>query len=428
MHVAYLLAQHPYASCTFIRREIEELERLGVRISRLAIRPTDHELVDAEDRAEVERTRYVLGRGRLGRLLWNTLAVAATRPVRFARALRLALRCSHRSDRSIVVHLAYLMEACVVLRWCRELEVGHVHSHFATNATEVAMLARALGGPSYSFTVHGPLDFDGARVLSLDEKIARSEFVVAISSFARSQIYRWCPHDQWGKVHIVHCGVSRAFLGAPRVPVPAAPRLVSVGRLSEQKGQLLLVEAAARLRSEGIPFELAIVGEGEMREELERLIAERGLGENVHLLGLRSGAEVLAELQRSRALVLSSLAEGLPVVIMEALVLGRPVVSSHIAGIPELVEPGVSGWLVPAGSVVALAQAMRDVLAAEPERLDQMGRAGAVAVAERHDAAREARRLAVHLGCVSQGTQSADLGRENGDADQSGARPPMFRS
>ncbi len=193
---------------------------------------------------------------------------------------------------------------------------------------------------------------------------------------------------------MVRCGLDEVFLTTAGVPAPRRPRLVSVGRLAEQKGQLLLVEAAARLRDRYPDFELVIVGDGELRDELERAIDRLDLRDCVRITGFLDNQGVRRELEAARALVLPSFAEGLPVVIMEAMALGRPVIATSIAGIPELVEPGRSGWLVPAGAVDPLVDAMAEALAADPAELDRMGRAGAARAAAEHDAAIEAGKLA----------------------------------
>jgi glycosyltransferase involved in cell wall biosynthesis len=156
----------------------------------------------------------------------------------------------------------------------------------------------------------------------------------------------------------------------------------------------LLLEAAARLKKAGMVFQLTLLGDGPMRGQIEARILELGLGEQVELKGWVSEKAVREALLGSQALVLPSFAEGLPVVIMEAFALGRPVISTFVAGIPELVESGVSGWLVPAGSVDDLVEAMNAVLRAPPAQLKQMGMAGASKVAEEHDASREGSKLA----------------------------------
>jgi len=394
LKIAYLVNQYPQTSQSFIRREIEALEARGRPVLRYTLRAVDQPLVDAGDRAERDRTRAVLGVGG-GGLALALAREAAGRPSAFARALRLAVGLGRPSERGVGVHLIYLAEACVLRRWLAEAGVGHVHAHFGTNSTAVAALCRALGGPPFSFTVHGPEEFDSPRALGLGTKVRLASFVAAISEFTRSQVYRWADHADWPKVHVVRCGLDPSYLDGPGPEPPSATdRLACVGRLAEQKGPLLLVEAAGRLRDRGVEFRLTLVGDGPMRGEVERLIGRLGLGDRVRLAGWMSKAEVRRELIDSRAMVLPSFAEGLPVVLMEALALGRPVITTYVAGIPELVVPGESGWLVPPGSVDDLAEAMASALAASPSELARMGRIGSARVAARHDAAAEALKLA----------------------------------
>ena len=192
----------------------------------------------------------------------------------------------------------------------------------------------------------------------------------------------------------MHCGLEEAFYdGAPLQPT-AAPRLVCVGRLCEAKGQLLLLDAAARLAARGIPFELILAGDGPMRGELEALIRRHGLAHQVRITGWISSADVRREILAARAMVLPSFAEGLPVVIMEAMALRRPVLSTYVAGIPELVRPRETGWLFPAGSIESLAEAMQDCLARSAEELRAMGDAAYRRVLSRHSIDVEAAKLA----------------------------------
>ncbi len=393
MKVAYFVNQYPKVSHTFIRREIAALERRGLEVERFALRGWDAEVTDDEDVAERERTRYVLKGGVVG-LLAEGLSMALRHPRRMARGLRLAWQMSRRSERPLPFHLVYLCEASRLARWLAHARVTHVHAHFGTNSAEVAMLAQVLGEGTFSFTAHGPEEFDKPEALGLARKIANARFVVAISSFGRSQLCRWVPGPQWDKIAVVHCGIEDGFFARADDLAPAVvPRLVCVGRLCEQKGQLLLVAAAVALARRGVQFELVLAGDGEMRAEIEAAIREGGIVDRVRITGWISSAQVKAELLAARALVLPSFAEGLPVVIMEAMALGRPVISTYIAGIPELVRSGSEGWLIPAGDVDALADAMRDCLEADPERLAQMGRAAHERVLARHQVDTEAAKL-----------------------------------
>jgi glycosyltransferase involved in cell wall biosynthesis len=392
--VAYLMNRYPQGNQSFIWREIAALESMGVKVERFSVRRWTERLVDPTAIAERDKTRVLLDGGIFG-LLAGAIASLLSRPVSFFRALSICFQLGWRSERGLLFHLVYLAEACVLLRWVKVAGACHVHAHMGTNSAMVALLCRALGGPPYSFTCHGPTEFDRPVYIALGEKIRRSAFVVAVGEYGRSQLFRWCGHEQWNKIHVIRCGVDNAFLADDQVTAPPADaRLVCVGRLVEQKGHLLLVEAAAQLAAQGIKFEIVIIGDGPMRKTLERLIGERGVEDSVRLAGWMSNDEVREEIRRSRAMVLPSFAEGLPVVLMEALAMGRPVVASSIAAVPELVENRVSGWLVPPGSVDALAAAMRDVLTADPAVLEQMGRAGRERVLANHNVTREVAKLA----------------------------------
>jgi len=392
LKIAYLVNQYPKASHSFIRREILGLEACGLEVVRFSIRSCSTELVDAADKAELKKTQVVLEAGVLA-LLSGLLQVFLTRPVRLLSAIQLAIKLGWHSERGTLRHLVYLGEACLLLRWFREADVSHVHAHFGTNSTTVALLCRVLGGPPYSFTVHGPEEFDKVTAIALPQKVEQAAFVVAISNFGRSQLYRWCPLAQWSKVHVVHCGVDSAFFTSPPTSIPSDPNLVCVGRLCAEKGQLLLLEAVGQLRRRGLAFKLVLVGDGPLRGELEATIARLGLHDYVEITGWADSAQVRQAILNARVLVLPSFAEGLPVVIMEALALGRPVISTYVAGIPELVKPGVCGWLVPPGSVEALMTAIQSAMDASPATLEQWGSAGAKRVAEQHNVAIEVGKL-----------------------------------
>src|SRR5215475_3925272 len=245
MQIAYLINQYPKVSHTFIRREILALEQQGFQITRISIRGWDNDLVDPADVVERDNTRYVLQSGGL-KLASALLACCILRPIGFWRALMLALRLGRRAERPLPVHLIYLAEACLILGWLQKRGVRHVHAHFGTNSAEVAALVHELGGPAFSFTVHGPEEFDKARFIGLPEKIRRAGFVVAISSFGRSQLLRLVDHDEWSKIRVVRCGLTPEFYAGPKT-YSHAQELVCVGRLCEQKGQLLLIEAARHL-------------------------------------------------------------------------------------------------------------------------------------------------------------------------------------
>jgi colanic acid/amylovoran biosynthesis glycosyltransferase len=393
MSIAYLIPTYPMPSQTFIRRELIALEAQGFTIHRFSLRRFAGGLADQADRSEAKKTCALLELGVFS-IAIALVREVVSRPRRWAVALTMAVKLGRRSERGLWRHFVYFAEACLLRRLLADCGARHLHVHFGTNAAETALLCRLLGGPPYSITVHGPEEFDSPQALGLREKIRHAAFVVAISQFTRSQLYRWCDLADWAKIHVVRCGLDEVFLNAAAVPVPDRPVLVNVGRIAEQKGQLLLVHAAAIMQERGYDFELVIVGDGPMRAEVQQLINDRGLSGHVRITGFLSNQDVRRELESARALVLPSFAEGLPVVIMEALALGRPVISTYIAGIPELVEPGVNGWLVPAGAVPPLVDAMAELVSSSAAELDQMGRAGRERVAQWHVARTEAAKLA----------------------------------
>lgn len=392
--IVYLVNVYPAPSHSFIRREILALEALGWQVARYSVRRTESPLHHAGDQSEASKTEVLLEAGPF-QLALALLLTAITSPIRFLKAKLLAWKLGRRSDRGVLYHGIYLAEACLLKRRLAQQGIEHVHAHFGTNSTTVALLCHALDGPKYSFTVHGPEEFDKATILGLEDKIAHASFVVAISSFGRSQLYRWSRFEHWPKIQVIHCGLDASYLEQRHDPISDSNRFVCVGRLCEQKGQLLLVEAFARLVKtcpRRTP-ELVLVGDGPMRTQIEHRIRDLAIEPHVRITGWASGDAVQQELGAARVMVLPSFAEGLPVVLMEALAMERPVISTFIAGIPELVIPGENGWLVPAGDVEALVMAMRQALETPVDRLQEMGHAGRARVLERHSIQTEAAKL-----------------------------------
>lgn len=389
MRLAYLCNLYPAVSHSFVRREIEGVELAGHEVHRFSVRPARADLKDEADLREAERTETVLGEG-LGRLLGSGLILCLSRPLKSIGALAAAYRLAGPGLKAKAKHAAYWLEAAWLARRLEKLRVEHVHAHFGTNPAAVALLVKAFGGPSFSFTVHGPDEFDAPVALSLPAKIEAASFVAAVSSYGRSQLMRWSRPEQWGKIEVVRCGLDGGFLDVTREPVPAkSAEFVCVARLSAQKGLPLLIAACDRLRANGERFTLTIIGDGDLRAKLASEIRQRKLEKVVSLAGIRTSAEIREHLLQARAFVLPSFAEGLPVVIMEALALSRPVITTAIAGIPELVD-SECGWLIPAGSEEALVAAMTEALRASGEDLATKGAVGTERVHRLHDAKRNA--------------------------------------
>ncbi len=391
MRIGYLMNAYPMTSTTFIRREINAIEAEGVEVLRYAIRPWSEPLVDEQDRTEQDKTFYLLV-GRLPALLGDFAKETLSNPRGMARAVKSWWRLWRNAGRGFVPHVAYMLEAVSLKRRAIHDGIGHLHTHFSTNSAAVAMLSHELGGPGYSFTAHGPDEFVDWGRSSLDLKVAKARFVVAISQFCRVQIARAAGMAYWGKIHIVRCGIDTSQFALSDAPFNSQAPFVTVGRLCPQKAQTLIVEAAARLAPAYPNLRIVLIGDGETRNQIKGAIARHGLQDIVTLLGWCDNMQVRETLGRARALLLPSFAEGLPIVIMEALALGRPVISTYIAGIPELIDDEC-GWIIPAGSVSALTQAMRSALDAPPETLAAMGAEGRRRIETRHEVAINAHRL-----------------------------------
>ncbi|MDO9382993.1 MAG: glycosyltransferase [Hyphomicrobiaceae bacterium] len=390
--VLYLVNQYPHNNHTFIRREILALERLGMQVGRVSVRKASEAFVNEIDLLEANKTLTILDLGS-ATLCGAFVREIATNFAAASRAALLAYSMWRRSGKSFVKHAAYFVEACWLAGYLHRTEFTHLHAHFGTNTADVATLVHVLRGVPYSLTIHGYDEFDEPQSKALDVKVRLAAFIVAVSEFTKSQLMRWVSHEDWHKIFVIHCGLEPTFFAASFSRI-APPKFVAVGRICREKGQLLLLEAASELRKQGIAVDLTIIGDGPLREEVERRIVEGGLSDQVRLTGWLSSDDVKTHVLQSRALVHASCAEGLPVVLMEAMALKRPVIATYIAGIPELVVDGKSGWLVPAGSVDALAFAMADCLRQRPASLARMGEVGRRAVMKRHHSDKEAGKLA----------------------------------
>lgn len=392
--LAYVTSTYPAASHTFILREITALEALGFQILPCAIRePAPDNLIGPEEVAAHARTFYVLKAARRLPTLPLALLAALARPGRFLRALALALRTAPPGARGLLKQSFYLAEALILTRHLRARQIAHIHNHFSDHSANVSMLTSALSGIPFSYTLHGPNEFYEAHKWYFAEKTARAEFVACISHFARSQAMYFSDPVHWDKLRIVHCGVVPDRYDQPHnAPRDdhAGTRLLFVGRLTPVKGVRLLLEALERTHAIRDDITLDIIGDGEDRAHLEALAAP--LGSRVRFLGYRSQAEVAAALAKADILVLPSFAEGLPVVLMEALASATPVICSQLAGVAELVEDGQSGFLIPAGDVATLADRIL-TLAADPERRERMGRHGQAQVRTQFDIRVEAARI-----------------------------------
>ncbi|MEM6971949.1 MAG: glycosyltransferase family 4 protein [Pseudomonadota bacterium] len=388
MRIAYFLNTYPSTSQTFIRTEIRAIEAEGVEVVRFALRRSADPLVTDGDRDEQAATDYLLD-GRAG-LIAGFFGELARNPGGMARALSTWARLLTNAGGGLIRHGAYLLEAIRLKQRANAAGVAHLHTHFSTNSAAVALLCQRLGGPGYSFTAHGPNEFYDREKGSIGLKVAAARFVVAITHHCRATLAEPAGMAAWDKIHVVRCGVTIEDFAVR--PVPADGPLVAVGRLCTEKAQELIPAAIAPLVDRFPELRVEIIGDGPSRPRVQAAIAAQGLEDRITLLGWQSHDAVRARLDNGRALLLPSFAEGLPIVLMEAFALGRPVITTWIAGHPELVTPE-TGWACAAGDVEGLTSAIAAAMTASKEALTAMGAEGRERVERQHDQRANAREL-----------------------------------
>jgi len=393
--IAYLTGEYPRATDTFIQREVMALRDLGIEVNTCSIRKTGAEhLVGEEQRNEAENTFYVLNAAKKPlRVLGVHFKGLASSPKRYLRAIALAWRSSSPGIKAHLYQLFYFAEAVVLADHLQKQGVTHLHNHIATASCSVAMLASEVSGIPYSFTLHGPDIFFEPHRWRLDLKIEKARFVACISDFCRSQAMAFSAPAHWSKLHIAHCGVEPERYESDAEKQDHGPHLTFVGRLAAVKGLPVLFDALPQILQDFPDLKVTLIGDGPERAQLEQDVQNAGLGNVVEFAGYRSQSDVADMLQQTDMLVLPSFAEGVPVVLMEAMAARIPVVTTQIAGIPELVENGVSGMLVPPGDTDAFAQAINALLADKTLRL-QMGQAGRTKVIDAFNISNEAAWLA----------------------------------
>jgi glycosyltransferase involved in cell wall biosynthesis len=388
LRIAYMTGEYPRATDTFIQREVIALRQRGVHVETFSIRrPAEKETVGPDVAAERQHTFYVLNSGFFS-FVWAHFSLAFSKPLSYLAALGMAMRIRPPGLKALARQLAYFLEAGVVARRVRRHRLGHLHNHFSNSSCSVAMLAARMGSFSFSFTMHGPSEFFAPEYWRVKDKIHLALFVNTISHFCRSQAMIFAPHDKWDRLHIVHCGVNLTDF-PPRSHTLRGSQLLFVGRLAPVKGVPILLEALASLLPARPDIKLTLVGDGPDRSALEQQAEALGISQSVEFLGYQSQAKVRQLLASTDVFVLPSFAEGVPVVLMEAMAAGVPVVATKIAGIPELVEGGVSGFLVMPGDAKSLATRIGELLD-HPDMRNRFGAAGRAKVDREFDIESEA--------------------------------------
>ncbi len=367
---AYLFERFPSFTQTFCYREVREMVRHGADPAIFSIRKPED--IPADCPPELAQAVTYLPEDPVLRAGIKAELEAGTLKGKPAKDL---VAWGKRGDKS------RLYEAIWLGRELRRRGVRHVHTHFSGIAARTAYWLKAFYGITYSFTGHANDMFcANDHPVTLEDLLREAEFAAVVSDFSRAWLCG--QHPAWaGKIHRVYNGIDLAPF-QPAQPAPGAlPRIVSVGRCIEKKGFPVLIDACALLKARGIAFECQIVGSGPLESEYRAKVATLGLEREVHLTGAQP-QEVVRELLGGATLFALACAEeadggmdNLPTVIAEAMAFSLPVVSTRLAGVPEMVEHGQSGLLVAPGSPGELADALQTLLA-DPQKARRLGEAG----------------------------------------------------
>ena len=381
--LAFVTSQYPAPSHTFVRREVDELRRKGLEVHTFSVRPpTTAQCKSAEDKAAFDTTTYLMPL-KPARYVCEHVHALVGNPIAYFKALCLAMQHRVPGIKALVWAFAYFLEAMVLAQELKRRGVQHVHNHFANPSATVSLIATRYLGIGYSFTVHGHSCTDYPAGELLADKIRMADAVFCISHFGRAQCYRIVEPTYWEKIHIYRCGLDLSSLPLPVPHVAGRPyRFISVARMAPEKGHSGLITAFARVQNSA-PCELVLIGDGPERSRIERQIKELGLS-NIKILGALPESETLAQIAQADALVLASFMEGLPVVLMEGMALGKATIAPHLAGIPDLVVHGVNGLMFDAAEWFSLETQLRYLLL-HPAQGMEMGANGRISIEAQHD-------------------------------------------
>jgi glycosyltransferase involved in cell wall biosynthesis len=391
--VAYVMTHYPKHSQTFLIDEV-----LGVHGDELCVlpialnSPDPGDVESPEEAAERDRTLYVKAQPK-GRIARTLAAMTRRDPAAMAALLARTVRSSGSDPTAALWSVFHLVEAAVVWDHCARRGCRHIHAQFGTTPATVAMLAAEIGNRvapgstpvTWSYTVHGYHEFTAEEKYGIARKTRSAAFVIAVSDYTRSQLMRLSAPADWGKLHRIRCGIHLdRFAFEPRLEARRPPTVVAVGRLSPEKGQFVLLDAARVLKDRSFDVRVKIVGDGPSAADLHRRARDIGVDDIVEFTGAVAPADVAVALADADVFCLASFAEGIPVSVMEALARGVPVVSTYVGGVPELVEHGVSGCTVPAGRPDLVADAI-EALVVDNDLRARVQRQGRQRVEREHD-------------------------------------------
>ncbi|MGF1547896.1 MAG: glycosyltransferase family 4 protein [Thiotrichales bacterium] len=393
--LAYIVSQYPMLSMIFIIREVLQLKRLGFRVDVASINAPDRgaQGLTADEANEANVTYYIKPDGAKS-AVGSHFETLRSHPGGYWRGWRMVFRLGALDLGKWFYNLMYFTEALMVGRWMRQKDQRHLHAHLGSQAATVAMYVKEIFGYGFSITVHGPDEFYNAPGQYLTEKVIAADFIVCISHFARSQLMKLSPYEHWHKLEVSRLGVDpQVFTPKPFKSDPEVFEVICVGRLTPAKGQHILVAAIGALVAAGRRVRLRIVGDGTDRASLERQVKSLGLGEQVVFEGAVNQDRIRELYAQADAFSIPSFAEGIPVVLMEAMAMEIPCVTTRITGIPELIRDGVDGLLVAPSASDELAAAIARLMD-DPELRERLAKSGRQRVLEQYDLAKNVDRLA----------------------------------
>lgn len=392
MKLAYLLSEYPTLGHTYLLREVRQLRETGWDIQTISVRrpAVRSSALSAAEAEELNSTWYILDGGVIDHLACHP-ATFVSRPVRYLRGLTTALRFGQYHPRQTGLALAYFAEAVWAGHRLKKAGITHVHSVYSTT---VALILSRIFDIHLSMTLHGPAEFTDPEGFVIREKIRAAELVCSISYFGRSQIMLWSAAEDWHKLHVTPLGVDSAGWTLAQFRERPEPfELISAGRLVEIKGFPLMLEAIAELRRQGRNVRLTLAGDGPSRTSLEQQTLELGIADCVVFAGWKNQDELRELYSQSDIFVMSSFAEGVPVVLMEAMAIGVPCVAPRINGIPELIRHEVDGLLFSAADVSELVSSVARMMDDSTMR-QRMSKSSRQQVAEKYDLRKNVEHLA----------------------------------
>lgn len=402
LHIAYLTGRYPAVTHTFVLREVAALRRLGVTVDTFSVwQSKAADLPSPAERAEAETTHALLPPD-IAAFVAAHLRAAATRPAGYARAFARSLALSSPGIRDRMRSLLWFAEAIALWDALRRRGVQHIHAHLDGTAPAVAMLASEFandgrdqgdaGRLTWSQTIHGPKEFYDVSREHLTAKVRSASFVACISDYARSQVMIFARRESWPKLEVVHCGVDPNEFSVLSRSAGNSMQVLTVCRLDSMKGTAVLIEAMAALVEGGVDVDLTVVGDGPDAASLKKRANQLGLDARITWAGTIGQDRIREFYAGADVFCLPSFAEGVPIVLMEAMAMAIPVVSTHITGIPELIDDGVSGFLVRPSRVDELVAVLRR-LGEDPDLRARMGQAGRAKIEGEFDVHRSAAQL-----------------------------------